>query len=88
LIFFRNVYHHIKDRSAYAAALKRLLKPEGRIAVVEYRSGGGLFDLLRWPGHYVKPGIIVDEMQAAGYRVVQSFDFLSEQSFTIFTVAL
>lgn len=84
LVFLRNVYHHLQNRVEYFRNLRGLLKPEGRVAVIEYRRGG-LFSF-RWLfGHYVPQETIVKEMEEAGYRVDEKFDFLPEQSFTIFT---
>ena len=84
LIFTRNVYHHLANRVEYFRRLRRILKPEGRIAIIEYRRGNpltfrGIF------GHYVPPEIIMEEMGQAGYRVKQEVDFLPEQSFTTFS---
>lgn len=84
LVFMRNVCHHLTNRVEYFKKLRRFLKPEGRVAIVEYKrvkpfSFRGAF------GHYVPQEIIVEEMEKAGYRVKQEFDFLSEQSFTIFS---
>jgi arsenite methyltransferase len=85
LAFIRNTYHHLTDRVQYFARLACLLKPSGRVAIVEYRratslSFRGLFK------HYVPQEHIVDEMQKAGYRLDRVFGFLPEQSFTIFSV--
>lgn len=85
LVFMRNVYHHIPNRVEYFAKLREMLKPNGRVAIVEYKGGGG-FSFHRIFGHYVNPGTIVKEMIEAGYLVAESADFLSEQSFTIFSL--
>ena len=37
LIFMRNVTHHIPNRVEYFKSLKRFLKPDGRIAIIEYK---------------------------------------------------
>lgn len=84
LIFMRNVCHHLEDRVEYFKRLKSALKPEGRVAIIEYRRSNdftfrGLFQ------HYVPRETIIEEMKKAGYRVEEEFDFLSEQSFTTFT---
>jgi arsenite methyltransferase len=85
LVFMRNAYHHLKDRVQYLTRLACLLKPCGRVAIVEYRhatplSFRGLFK------HYVPQERIVDEMEKTGYRLDGMFGFLPEQSFTIFCV--
>jgi arsenite methyltransferase len=85
LVFMRNVYHHLTGRVEYFRNLARKLKQGGRVAIVEYNRGApltfrGLF------GHYVPQERIIDEMEKAGYKLDGVFDFLPEQSFTIFSV--
>jgi arsenite methyltransferase len=85
LIFMRNVCHHLPNRVKYFEKLKRALKPEGRIAIIEYRAGGR-FSFHRKFGHYVPKEIIIGEMKEAGYQLKEDLDFLLEQSFTIFSL--
>jgi len=95
LIFVRNAYHHLRDRTRYFKKLKRVLKPNGKLAVVEYCDGGffsfrhfsfkHFFSFRRWFGHFVPEKTIEREMGDAGYRLVKKFDFLKEQSFSIFS---
>ena len=84
-IFMRNVTHHIPSRVEYFKSLKRFLKPDGRIAIIEYKKGKififrGLF------GHYLSKEIIIQEMKEAGYSLEKKFNFLPEQHFTIYAV--
>jgi arsenite methyltransferase len=83
LIFMRNVCHHLPDRPEYFKKLKAALKPEGRIAIIEYRRDKG-FSFHRMFGHYVPKEIIIKEMEEAGYQLEKDLDILPEQSFTIF----
>ena len=85
LVFLRNVTHHLPDRIKYFKNLKGILKPEGRVAVIEYKDGRG-FSFHKIFGHYVPKETIVEEMNKAGYRLEKEFDFLPEQSFTIFSL--
>jgi len=84
LIFLRNVYHHLPNRVEYFRNLAGLLKPKGRIAIVDYKRSG-LFSFHRIFGHYVHKEIIVKEMGEAGYGLKNDHNFLSDQSFTIFS---
>lgn len=84
LVFMRNVYHHLTNRVEYVRKLKRVLKPEGKIAIIEYKRSG-FFSFHRIFGHYVPKETIVEEMNEAGYRLKEDLDFLPEQSFTIFS---
>jgi ubiquinone/menaquinone biosynthesis C-methylase UbiE len=85
LVFVRNAYHHLPNRVEYFRNLRGLLKPEGKIAIIEYKRGG-LLSFRRLFGHYVPRETIVKEMNEAGYRLKKEFDFLPKQSFTIFSL--
>jgi len=82
LIFMRNVYHHLPNRVEYLKNLTGILKPSGKMVIIEYKRSGLSFH--RIFGHYVPKEIIVEEMGKAGYKLKENFDFLPEQSFTIF----
>jgi len=84
LVFMRNVTHHLPNRADYFRKLRDMLKPDGRIAIIEYRRDGG-FSFHRMFGHFVPKEVIVTEMHNAGYQLKEDFDFLPEQSFTIFS---
>jgi arsenite methyltransferase len=84
LIFMRNVTHHLPNRPEYFKKLKAVLKPKGRIAIIEYRRDKG-FSFHRMFGHYVPKETIIKEMEEAGYQLEKDLDFLPEQSFTIFS---
>jgi len=85
LIFMRNVYHHLPNRVEYFKNLAGILKPGGKIVIIEYKRGG-LFSFHRIFRHYVPQETIVKEMDEAGYQLKENFDFLPEQSFTIFSL--
>lgn len=81
LIFVCNTYHHLDDRIEYFADLRNHLKPDGRIAIVEFRPEGWLHKTF---GHATAQTTIAEEMSKAGYRVEKDLDFLPRQSFQIF----
>jgi arsenite methyltransferase len=85
LIFLRNVYHHISNRVEYFANLRESLKPDGRIVMVEHNRGRR-FSFHRIFERRVTKETIVEEMTKAGYSIAESKNFLSEQSFTIFSL--
>jgi len=85
LIFIRNAYHHITNRIEYVKKIKKLLKPGGKVAIIEYKKEDGLLGFHRPAGHYVIPEVIIKEMETAGYKVEEQYFFLPEQSFTIFS---
>jgi ubiquinone/menaquinone biosynthesis C-methylase UbiE len=84
LIFMRNVCHHLAKRVEYFTQLKNALKTRGRIAIIEYKSGGR-FSFHRMFGHYVPKETIIKEMTDAGYQLENDLDFLPEQSFMLFS---
>ena len=81
IVFTSNTYHHIKNRVAYFANLRQCLRPDGRVAIVEFDRRGWLEGLLR---HYTPSEFISREMEQAGYKLQHEFDFLDRQSFLIF----
>ena len=86
LIFMRNVYHHITNRVEYVKKLKKILKSDGKVAIIEYKKRGRLFVSHRPSGHYVIPEVIIKEMETAGYQLEEKHFFLPEQSFNIFSM--
>jgi ubiquinone/menaquinone biosynthesis C-methylase UbiE len=85
LLFVRNVYHHLQNRTHYFSQAKNLLASQGQIAIIEHSPQGSVLSFHRRCGHNVPKEIIIEEMTNAGYTVSASFDFLPIQSFTIFT---
>ena len=77
-----DTYHHIDDRIAYFRRLQRALRPHGRVAVVDWHKRpmpvGPEMD------HKLAREQVVDEMQAAGYRLVDEPTFLPYQYFLVF----
>lgn len=85
LVFIRNAYHDFQDRVRYFARLKSVLKPGGRIAIIDYDQSKlgfirGIF------GHALDEKIIIKEIKQAGYAKQKSYTFLKQQSFNIFTI--
>jgi ubiquinone/menaquinone biosynthesis C-methylase UbiE len=88
LIFLCNTYHHLEERLAYLAGLRPLLRPGGRVAIIElWDDAPGLAGLLIPSGHATPPDVMRREMEEAGYRVVENHDFLPAQTFIVYEVA-
>ena len=83
MIFVRNVFHYLTGHVEYFKKIKKVLKPEGVIAIVEH-NGKGFF--MKLASHYTLPADVVKKMNAAGYRVVKKFEYLKYESFIIFEV--
>ncbi len=80
LVFLANAYHHLPDRDRYVRQLSRLVRDGGRLAVVEPRPAG----IGRLFGHATDPAQIRSELEAAGWQLEASFEFLPNQSFQVF----
>ncbi|OYT52664.1 MAG: methyltransferase type 11 [Candidatus Altiarchaeales archaeon ex4484_2] len=84
LIYSRNAYHHLTERAEYFHKLRRLLKPKGRVALVDYDGRGSRLSFHRLFGHYTSKETVVDEMQEADYRLIEEHPILSQQFFLVF----
>jgi ubiquinone/menaquinone biosynthesis C-methylase UbiE len=84
LVTFVDVYHHVEDRSRYLRRLRSMLKPGGRIAVIDFHldSPVGPPRSARIASSQVR-----SEFERAGYALVQEHDFLPHQYFLVFGVA-
>ncbi|MDZ7836674.1 MAG: methyltransferase domain-containing protein [Actinomycetota bacterium] len=80
-IFMRNVTHHLKDRVEFFKDLKKYLKPEGRVAIIDYSCQ---HKSLRTRKHYIARDTIITEMLAAGFRLEEEYGWLKNQHFTIY----
>lgn len=82
LVFTCDTYHHMDDRVAYFRSLARYLKPDARVAILDFHPHGffsGLF------GHGTDKDVVRREMESAGYRLVADFDIIDSQHFQIFS---
>ncbi|MGH7947946.1 MAG: class I SAM-dependent methyltransferase [Candidatus Binataceae bacterium] len=84
LIFTCNTYHHIENRAAYFARLKRSLAPGAHVAIIDYRPEG-FFQSIH--SHSTAADAIRREMTEAGYRLEKEYDFLPGQNFLVFVPA-
>jgi arsenite methyltransferase len=85
LVFARNVFHHLPEPAKYFNNLKRFLKPGGKVAIIDHKPKGG-FSFVAMFRHYTPAAVILREMEDAGYFLIQSFNFLSAQTFNLFGV--
>jgi ubiquinone/menaquinone biosynthesis C-methylase UbiE len=82
LVFFSSVYKEVEGRVAYMERVRRLLRPGGRVAILEFlpdAPGAGPPPELR-----LAPDEIVSELDAAGFELVESFDVVETQSYQVF----
>ena len=81
LIFICNTLHHIPDRATYYPLLARALRPGGRLVNIDFHKR----PLPLGPPMEMKiaKGAMIEEAKAAGFRVVEDFDFLPYQYFLV-----
>ncbi len=83
LIFSSNAYHHLDDPSAYFFNLRKYLKPDARIAIIDFK-GEGIFQTLS--GHYTPSETIQQDLEEAGFILLEEHPFLSKQVFLVFAM--
>lgn len=77
LIFTCNTAHHLEDRIAYFAGAQKYLRPGGRVAIIDYYKKHGS----------APPEVLRADLERAGYRLEESFDFLPKQYFMVFSAS-
>lgn len=82
LVFTCDTYHHMNDRIAYFRSLTRYLKPDGRVAILDFHPHGFFSGLL---GHGTQKEVVRREMESAGYRLTSDSDLIESQHFQIFS---
>jgi arsenite methyltransferase len=82
LVFSCGTYHHMEDRVAYFRSLARYLKPDGKVAILDFYAQGFFSGLL---GHGTTKEEVRREMESAGYRLAADYDLIDRQHFQIFS---
>ena len=84
LIIIVDTFHHIENRARYLRRLHDLLKPDGRIAIIDFR-----MDSPDGPPKSARstPDQIKAELNGAGYAFMQEHNFLPKQYFLVFEQA-
>ncbi len=83
LVFNCDTYHHMSDRVSYFKALANSLRAGGRVAILDFHRTGFFSGVL---GHGTPKEQVRQEMESAGYRLVEEHTFLRDQHFQIFAV--
>jgi ubiquinone/menaquinone biosynthesis C-methylase UbiE len=82
--FICDTWHHVADQTGYLALMKRMLKPGGRVVMIDYQKR----DLPVGPPLDMKIARedLVRQMEAAGFRIAAEHAFLPYQYFMAFAV--
>lgn len=68
IVFMVDVYHHIENRKDYFSMVKKGLKPNGEMVIVDFKKG----DFEQGPPNDMKiePQTVINEMKLAGFKLV------------------
>lgn len=83
VVFICNTFHHLGDRIDYIRMLASALKPEGVVAIVDYRKGE--LPVGPPPGHKLSREEVIAEFEEAGWSLSRESDLLPYQYFLFFT---
>lgn len=80
LVFLSSTFHHLHEQVRYFERVRELLRPGGRVAILEGRptlvSG--------WFGHATEPAAVVSTLAAAGFRRLDGADIVRFSSLQTF----
>ena len=89
-IFLRRVYHHLTKPSEFDAKLIRSLKPDGRLAIIDFPPRAGLEPVEGIPanrgGHGIPQKIVIEELTAAGLQVEKLVNDWPDDSYCVLFV--
>jgi predicted methyltransferase len=84
LLFVAATYHHLRDPEHYVAAARSLIRPGGRVAILESRLEG---IAARWMNpHGSVPQRVTQQMKSAGYELATTHDIVHGHWFGEFKV--
>jgi cyclopropane fatty-acyl-phospholipid synthase-like methyltransferase len=82
VIFLCNAYHHIRNRVDYFKTVSSGLKENGRVVIVDFYKKE--MPVGPPPGHTLARKVVLEEMEAAGYKILEEKDFLDFQYYLEF----
>ena len=86
LAFICDTYHHFEQPLAMMKSIRRALKPGGSVVVIDFRKIPGASS--QWVMGHVRANesAVVQEIESAGFRLVEDSDFLKTNYFLRFVV--
>lgn len=84
-ILMVDVFHYIRERTAYGRKLRDALAPGGRLVVIDFRyDPDAVREFAPPPEQQVARETLDADLAAAGFRVREAHDFLPEQYFVVY----
>lgn len=82
IVFMKDVFHDLIDLKSYFAEIKRVLKSNGRVVIIDFADD--IVSLESRTGHCSSESTITNTMRNSGFNHVKRLTSLSKQSFNIF----
>ncbi|MGV3504059.1 MAG: class I SAM-dependent methyltransferase [Adhaeribacter sp.] len=82
LVLMVDVYHELEYPREMLAAIRRALRPDGKLVLLEYRAEDPLVPIR--PLHKMKAAQVHREMEANGFTLFRQLDFLPQQHFLVY----
>ena len=76
-----SAYHEFTEPKAMMTAIRRALKPEGRLVVVEYRKDSPILGLHKLSAHEARA-----EIEPLGFRLERVLESLPQQHVLVFKI--
>jgi ubiquinone/menaquinone biosynthesis C-methylase UbiE len=83
LVLMVDVYHEFSDPAAMMANIKKSLKPDGRVVLVEFRKEDDSVPIQ--PLHKMSTQQVRNELEPMGFRFIKVLDFLRWQHILFFS---
>ena len=83
LVLLVDAYHEFAEPEAMMSHIRRALKPDGRVVLVEYRKEDPSLPIL--PLHKMTTEEVRDEIEPLGFQLRQALEFLPTQHILIFS---
>jgi len=84
IAFFSSVYKEISERIGYMKEVRKSLKRNGRVAILEFYKDGGFVGPEY--GDRMYESQVIEELEKAGFILTRSFDFLPKEYFLLFGI--
>lgn len=82
VVFLCIAYHHLRNRVEYFKTTSSCLKKDGRVVIVDFYKEQ--MAIGPPPSHNVAKEVVLEEMNAAGYKLLEDKDFLEYQYYLEF----